>query len=67
MRSEVIAEVSRSNFDAAVETFLRATDVIHDSETPQSIRYTFKPDNLVQITILLEPQEVAKAVDQTVH
>jgi hypothetical protein len=68
MRSECIAEVSRSNFDSAIEAMLRAVDKIHDSETPQMMRYTFsKTDATVQVTVLFQTQEEKKTVDHSVH
>lgn len=66
MRSEHTVEVSRSNFDSAIESFLRATDVIHDSETPQTMRYTFsKTNDTVSIGIIFK-QEV-KTDQTTIH
>lgn len=70
MRSEHIVEVSRSNFDSAIEAFLRATDVIHDSETPERLTYDVRKaaheEPMVKITITFK-QEVKSTVDQTVH
>lgn len=50
MRSDCIATVSRSNFDSAIEAFLRSTDTIHDSETPVKMDYRF-PDKDAVIVV----------------
>jgi hypothetical protein len=66
MRSECVAKVSRSNFDSAIEAFLRSVDIIHDSETPHHMRYTFsKTDDTVSIGIFFKEDQ--KPTDQVVH
>lgn len=59
-------ELSRSNFDAAVEQFLRATDVIKDHETPASMVYVLRKSGQVYITITFLQQEVKEPEDRTV-
>lgn len=59
-------ELSRSNFDAAIETFLRSQDAIKDSETPKDMTYTFG-DHTVHITVSFVQQENNQTVDLTVH
>lgn len=39
MRTECTVELSRDNFDAAIETFLRSVNAIHDDETPRKMEY----------------------------
>lgn len=61
--------LSRSNFDSAIESFLRTTDIIHDSETPAQLEYVFASKlgrDAVTVKILFT-QEDKKPVDQTVH
>lgn len=60
-------ELSRSNFESAIEAFLRATDVIKDSETPKAIIAYDHGEATVRVVIHFEKQEVEKPVDQTVH
>ncbi len=60
-------ELSRSNFESAIETFLRVTDVIKDSETPKCIMAHDHGLETVKIIIYFE-QEVSKTVETiTVH
>ncbi len=54
-------ELSRSNFDAAIEAFLRSVDKIKDSETPESMIYSFMKDGEVSIKITFT-QEVKPSV-----
>lgn len=73
-----MVELSRDNFNSAIESFLRATDVIKDSETPCKMEYYLgdKSDAVARIKIHFTQkpalagahlQEVKAAVDQTVH
>lgn len=58
--------LSRDNFQSAIESFLRATDVIHDSENPVWMRFSFlHNENTVQITIFFKEDQ--KPTDQVVH
>lgn len=59
-------ELSRDNFNSAIESLLRATDVIHDSETPCDLITILNGHAPVKIIIHFK-QEVQKPVDQTVH
>jgi hypothetical protein len=61
------AELSRSNFDAAIEQFLRATDVIKDSETPSRILYMFDGERAVEVTIHFKQENIQAAETSTVH
>lgn len=64
-----IVELSRDNFESAIETFLRATDKIHDSETPTHMSWVYKDAqrSALILTIEFKQQEVQNSVDQTVH
>lgn len=53
MRSECTVELSRSNFDAAVEAFLRSIDTIHDSETPSRMTYQISGKNDANVSITI--------------
>lgn len=68
MKSEPrTVELSRSNFDAAVEAFLRATDKIKDSETPDTMNYIFRNNGLVSIKITFtQAQENRQSTDHVV-
>jgi hypothetical protein len=57
-------ELSRDNFDAAIETFLRATKAITNDEEPKEFTYFFdKFGKFVEVTINFKHQEVTQ--DQT--
>lgn len=62
-------EMSQDNLNSCVETFLRATDVIKDSETPTAIvfdSFVNRGVDPLKVTIYFQ-QEVQQPVDQTVH
>lgn len=43
--------LSRDNFESAIESFLRTTDVIKDSETPSNIMSYDTGEDMVKIII----------------
>lgn len=59
-------ELSRSNFESAIETFLRATDVIKDSETPRNIMAYDHGEGTVRIVINFEQQEETEQTVKTI-
>lgn len=60
-------ELSKDNFNAAIEAFLRSMDVIKDSETPSKLEYHphTTQEDLVLVTIHFQQKE-SRAVDHPV-
>ena len=60
-------ELSRGNFNSAIESFLRATDVIKDSETPERFDYFLDLTDTDRIKLTISFQQEVNGNQTTVH
>lgn len=61
------ATLSQDNFNSAVESFLRATDVIKDSETPAWFSYNLLDPNEPTVKVTIHFTQEVKTDKTTVH